>query len=113
MRFYRLLLLIGFFCSLSACARSNSPVNPLPAEVYATLTLIDQNGPYPYKRDGITFNNFERRLPDKPRGYYREYTVSTPGRRDRGARRIITGGFPPVVFYYTNDHYRSFQVITR
>jgi ribonuclease T1 len=55
------------------------------------------------------FQNRERRLPDRPQGYYREYTVDTPGSADRGARRIVTGGDPPEVYYYTDDHYRTFR----
>lgn len=81
----------------------------LPAEAIETLALIKAGGPFPYRRDGVTFGNRERRLPAQPRGYYREYTVPTPGARDRGARRIVAGGDPPAVFYYTADHYRSFR----
>ena len=55
------------------------------------------------------FGNYEGLLPQQPRGYYHEYTVETPGARTRGARRIITGGTPPVAYYYTDDHYRSFR----
>ncbi|MDX9700948.1 MAG: ribonuclease domain-containing protein [Rhodocyclaceae bacterium] len=83
----------------------------LPPEAIATLALIQQGGPYPYRKDGTTFQNRERLLPQKPRGYYREFTVPTPGARDRGARRFVTGGDPPEVFYYTEDHYRSFRRI--
>lgn len=85
----------------------------LPAEAHATLRLIAQGGPFPHSQDGSVFGNREKRLPSKPRGYYREYTVETPGLGHRGARRIITGGQPPDVYYYTDDHYdsfRSFQV---
>jgi len=81
----------------------------LPPEAIATLELIERGGPFPYDRDGTTFQNREHRLPDRPRGYYREYTVDTPGSPDRGARRIVTGGQPPEVYYYTDDHYRSFR----
>ncbi len=83
----------------------------LPREAQATLALIRRGGPYRYRQDGSTFGNRERLLPAQPRDYYREYTVPTPGARDRGARRIVAGGRPPVVFYYTADHYRSFQKI--
>jgi len=76
--------------------------------LYNTLERIRQNGPHPYQRDGITFENRERLLPIKPRGYYREYTVDTPGLSHRGPRRVVTGGNPPEVYYYTEDHYRSF-----
>jgi guanyl-specific ribonuclease Sa len=83
----------------------------LPPEAIETLRLIEAGGPFPYDRDGTTFQNREGRLPSHPRGYYREYTVTTPGSRDRGARRIVSGGDPPTVFYYTDDHYRSFRRI--
>lgn len=81
----------------------------LPPEAITTLRLIEAGGPFPYERDGTVFQNRERRLPEKSRGYYREYTVETPGSPDRGARRIVTGGQPPAVYYYTDDHYRSFR----
>jgi ribonuclease T1 len=83
----------------------------LPGEARATLEAIARGGPYAYDRDGTVFQNREGLLPPKPRGYYREYTVATPGSRDRGARRIVTGGDPPEVYYYTEDHYRSFRRI--
>ena len=90
----------------------------LPPEARQTLRLIQRGGPFPYPRnDGVVFGNFERRLPLQPRGYYREYTVPTPGSRDRGARRIIAGeGVERNVatsgeYYYTDDHYRSFRRI--
>lgn len=83
----------------------------LPPEALDTLALIERGGPFPYRKDGTTFQNRERLLPARPAGYYREYTVPTPGSDDRGARRIITGGDPPEVFYYTADHYRSFRRI--
>lgn len=90
----------------------------LPPEAMQTLRLIRHGGPFPYPRnDGVVFGNFERRLPAQRRGYYREYTVPTPGSRDRGARRIIAGeGDERNVatsgeYYYTGDHYRSFRRI--
>lgn len=97
---------------------ASAPAGPalpafLPPEAHATLRLITQGGPFPHSQDGSVFGNRERHLPSKPRGYYREYTVETPGLGHRGARRIITGGQPPDVYYYTDDHYdsfRSFQV---
>lgn len=85
----------------------------LPTEAQDTLALIAAGGPFPHVQDGGVFGNREKRLPAKPRGYYREYTVDTPGLSHRGARRIITGGQPPEMYYYTDDHYdsfRSFQV---
>jgi len=84
----------------------------LPPEALDTLALIERGGPYPHRQDGGTFQNRERLLPSQPRGYYREYTVRTPGSRDRGARRIVSGGHPPAEFFYTDDHYRSFRRFT-
>lgn len=84
----------------------------LPPEARHTLALIAAGGPLPYRQDGAVFGNYERLLPVEPRGWYHEYTVETPGARDRGARRIITGGNPPVIYYYTADHYRSFRAFT-
>jgi guanyl-specific ribonuclease Sa len=81
----------------------------LPPEAHDTLRLITAGGPFPYDRDGSVFQNREGRLPVRPRGYYREYTVETPGSPDRGARRIVSGGDPPTEFFYTDDHYRSFR----
>jgi len=81
----------------------------LPQEARATLALIKKSGPFAYDRDGATFNNFERRLPVRERGYYKEYTVPTPGTRGRGARRIVAGAGNE--FYYTDDHYPSFRRI--
>lgn len=81
----------------------------LPPEAAQTLALIRRGPPFPFKRDGITFHNREGRLPAQPRGYYREFTVPTPGRSDRGAKRIIAGAGGE--FYYTADHYRSFMRI--
>lgn len=66
----------------------------LPAEARTLVRLIQQGGPFPYRKDGIIFGNREKRLPARPYGYYREYTVETPGSHDRGARRIVTGGDP-------------------
>lgn len=84
----------------------------LPPEARVTLALIQRGGPFPHQQDGEVFGNYEHRLPSEPRGYYHEYTVETPGDRTRGARRIISGGNPPTVYYYTNDHYRSFRRFT-
>lgn len=84
----------------------------LPAEARQTLRSIDRGGPFPYARDGSVFGNREGLLPARSRGYYREYTVPTPGARDRGARRIVTGD-DDTEFFYTSDHYGSFRVIER
>jgi guanyl-specific ribonuclease Sa len=81
----------------------------LPREATATLLAIERGGPFPYERDGVVFENRERVLPQRPRGYYREYTVTMPGASRRGARRIVTGGTPPEAYYYTDDHYRTFH----
>lgn len=81
----------------------------LPPEARDTLRRIRAGGPHPYAQDGTVFFNREGRLPARPRGYYREYTVDTPGLGHRGARRIVTGGEPPDVWYYTDDHYGSFR----
>ncbi|MBV8500706.1 MAG: ribonuclease [Paucibacter sp.] len=84
----------------------------LPREAQATHKMILAGGPFPHSQDGIVFGNRERLLPAKPRGYYHEYTVRTPGERTRGARRLICGGNPPTtpdVCYYTDDHYNSFK----
>ncbi|SDS11035.1 ribonuclease domain-containing protein [Microlunatus soli] len=84
----------------------------LPAEARDTLQLIDDGGPFPYDKDGATFGNREGILPDEANGFYREYTVPTPGEDDRGARRIVTGD-QDTIFYYTDDHYDSFSRIRR
>jgi len=81
----------------------------LPTEARETIALIQRGGPYPHRQDGSTFGNRERQLPQRPRGYYREYTVDTPGLSHRGAKRIVTGGDPPDAWYYTDDHYESFR----
>lgn len=85
----------------------------LPREARDTLALIRSGGPFPYRKDGTVFGNRERLLPRQKRGYYTEYTVRTPGSRDRGARRIVAGGDPRSSgeYWYTDDHYRSFRRI--
>jgi ribonuclease T1 len=85
----------------------------LPPQGQETYERIRQGGPFPYDKDGVVFGNRERALPAEKRGYYREYTVKTPGSRDRGARRIVCGGKPavPDACYYTADHYSSFRKI--
>ncbi len=87
----------------------------LPPQGRATYALIREGGPFPYDKDGSVFGNRERLLPAEKRGYYREYTVRTPGVRSRGARRIVCGGAPrtPDACYYTSDHYSSFREITQ
>ena len=94
--------------SRAATARDPLPAF-LPPEARETIALIQRGGPYPHRQDGSTFGNRERQLPQRPRGYYREYTVDTPGLSHRGAKRIVTGGDPPDAWYYTDDHYESFR----
>jgi ribonuclease T1 len=98
-------LLLGF----AVAFQGDVGVQKLPVEARQTLARIQANGPFPYQQDGRTFNNREKLLPPRERGYYREYTVKTPGARDRGARRIVAGKGGE--YYYTDDHYRSFRRI--
>ena len=104
-----------FAAALLAVAISASAVagevqyKALPREAQQTLALIRAGGPFPYPQDGRTFGNRQGLLPKRSHGYYLEYTVKTPGARDRGARRIVAGG--GVEFYYTEDHYGSFRKI--
>jgi ribonuclease T1 len=81
----------------------------LPKEAVETIALIRKGGPFPYERDGVTFGNREKLLPARERGWYREYTVRTPGEKTRGARRIVAGR--DGTLYYTDDHYRTFRRI--
>lgn len=81
----------------------------LPPEARETIAAIDAGGPYKYDRDDSVFQNREGRLPSQPRGYWREYTVDTPGSSDRGARRLVEGKNGEL--YYTDDHYGSFRLI--
>lgn len=84
-------------------------VEDLPPNAIDTLLLIEQDGPFPYRKDGATFQNREGRLPDRRQGHYREFTVDTPGSPDRGARRIVAGDDGEL--YWTADHYDSFAQI--
>jgi len=111
--------LIFAFCALLALtgavlAQGPAPIAEvalaaLPGEARSTLALIKAGGPFPYARDNSVFSNREQVLPLRQRGYYREYTVKTPGARDRGARRIVAGASGE--YYYTGDHYNSFRRI--
>jgi ribonuclease T1 len=113
-------ILLGLlFAAPAALARSETPAEAalaeiaaaeLPGEARQTISLIRKGGPFHFLRDGVVFGNFEKRLPTRARGYYREYTVRTPGARDRGARRIVAGKGGEL--YYTDDHYNSFRRIT-
>jgi ribonuclease T1 len=109
--------------NVPAAARATAPAEQstvvlaeLPVEAQRTEALIRSGGPFPYAKDGTAFGNRERLLPRKERGFYREYTVKTPGARDRGARRIVCGGSQPKTpeaCYYTADHYASFRRIVQ
>lgn len=118
------MLVITLAASLIGCSSDKTAAQPqkdpesgltfvavadLPKEAQQTLKLIDKGGPYPYSRDGVVYSNFEKILPKESSGYYHEYTVKTPGEKDRGARRIVTGKNSER--YYTDDHYQSFRRI--
>jgi ribonuclease T1 len=99
--------------SLNANAQTIA-LTALPPQAQKTHGLILAGGPFPYDKDGTVFGNRERLLPRQARGFYREYTVKTPGSRDRGARRIVCGGLKPTqpeACFYTADHYASFTKI--
>ena len=109
---------LAFFTGLVPIAWGRSDPPPalevlafaeLSPEARQTIRLIRAGGPFPHERDGVVFGNFERLLPVRSRGYYREYTVPTPGLAHRGARRIVAGRGGEL--YYTGDHYRSFRRI--
>lgn len=104
-----LVAVLSFGFSTQGAKSENVAVANLPSEVRVTLARINAGGPFPYARDGVVFGNREALLPKKAHGYYREYTVRTPGRRDRGARRIVSGRAGER--YYTDDHYRTFRRI--
>ena len=111
-------LVVLELCALTGLVAGHAPAAipevaaaELPRAARETLSLIEQGGPYPYERDGTVFGNFERLLPARERGYYREYTVATPGIKHRGARRIVAGNGGER--FYTDDHYRSFRRIRR
>lgn len=109
-----LAVLLPAGCSSTATSgtdASSVKLSQLPAEARRTVALIDQGGPFPYAKDGVVFGNYEKLLPQQKRGYYHEYTVTTPGSRDRGARRIVTGQDGEI--YYTDDHYKSFRTVLR
>jgi ribonuclease T1 len=110
---------LALLLSANVLAKGPAPagvitVQDLPKEARETLVLIKQGGPYPYPKDGSVFRNYEGVLPKQKRGYYHEFTVKTPGARNRGARRIISGGDPQTSgeYYYTDDHYATFRRIT-
>ena len=97
-------------------ASDSVALTELPREAQQTERLIRSGGPFPYAKDGVWFGNREKQLPRRERGYYREYTVPTPGAHSRGARRIVCGGAKvrePETCYYTDDHYASFRRIAQ
>lgn len=114
-----LLVAIGWLIRDGLGAKAQTPqsgslsvraLSTLPPEAKRTWQLINSGGPFPYPgRDGVEFGNRERRLPRQKPGYYHEYTVPTPGARDRGAQRLITGSRAEL--YYTGDHYDSFVIV--
>ena len=104
----RILALALFLaCGVVFAFSGDVRVAELPPEARATLALVQKGGPFPFARDGVVFSNREGQLPKRGRGYYHEYTVKTPGARDRGARRLVVGERGEI--YYTDDHYRSFR----
>jgi ribonuclease T1 len=103
--------LLALVFSFSALCFSESAVDKkqLPKEAIETVALIRKGGPFPHQQDGVVFGNREKLLPARERGWYREYTVRTPGERTRGARRIVAGR--DGTLYYSDDHYQSFRRI--
>ncbi len=97
-----------------ATPRSGLPIvsaSVLPVEARQVLGLIDAGGPFPFVQDGMVFTNAGRILPRRSAGYYREYTVRTPGSSDRGSRRLVVGRDGDI--YYTADHYASLRQVLR
>lgn len=120
MAFYRKLvwLVVAWLLSFAVLAKDGSQIGviavaELPPEARYTLEMIKEGRPMPYAKDGTVFKNYEGLLPRQKRGYYREFTVKTPGVRHRGARRIVAGGEPGRFreYFYTDDHYVSFKRI--
>ena len=99
--------------SVTTDAALTISIAEMPSQGSQTYNLIARGGPFPYEKDGVVFGNRERLLPSRNRGYYREYTVQTPGLTHRGTRRIVCGGNPrtPDACYYSADHYASFRRI--
>lgn len=109
MRLFAGLLALVFSIGALGFSLGEVRFSDLPPEARSTAALIRKGGPFPYPRDGATFGNREKLLPARERGWYREFTVKTPGERTRGARRIVAGR--DGTLYYTDDHYRSFRRI--
>ena len=104
-----LLVILGLVFPVGAPAEKGvkkGSMSDLPQEAEQTLALIQSGGPFPFGKDGTTFQNREKLLPKQKKGYYKEYTVITPGKTNRGKRRIVTGKGGEI--YYTKDHYKSF-----
>lgn len=102
--------------TLPGSAVASVAYSGLPVQGREVMSQIRQGGPFRYEKDGTVFGNRERLLPGQKRGYYREYTVPTPGLNHRGARRIVCGGQRPRApddCYYTEDHYSSFRLIVQ
>ena len=122
-RKFGVVVLLGFNALVSGVeargvAEPAGPValSALPKEAQQTQRLIQAGGPFPYSKDGTVFGNRERLLPRRQRGFYREYTVPTPRSRDRGAARIVCGGWQPAepeTCFFTDDHYASFRRIVQ
>jgi filamentous hemagglutinin len=74
-----------------------------------TLRRIEAGVRDRHRNDGGVFGNRERRLPVKPRRYYLEYVVRTPGISHAGPQRLIVGKGGEL--FYTFDHYASFRRI--
>jgi len=112
--FFATLLLSFNAFSFETGVSSTITYRELPVEARETLQLIRQGGPFPYEKDGSVFGNYEKVLPQRKRGYYREFTVKTPYARHRGARRLVSGGEPRTTaeIYYTADHYRTFRRVS-
>ena len=106
MRLFAALLGIVFASGVLGLSPGEVRLSDLPRDARSTVALIQKGGPFPHGRDGVSFGNREKLLPKRERGWYREFTVNTPGARDRGARRIVAGR--DGTLYYTDDHYRSF-----
>lgn len=110
--------------------RSFTPKVEDQARVKAIMKLLSDiaGGVHlPYSQDGATFTNREGRLPKRPLGYYKEYTLLTgnaphtvviggqtykvaPDLGARGSERIVIGGGE--FLYYTPDHYAHFIQLT-
>ena len=77
-----------------------------------TLDRIKSGVSFPHRNDGSIFQNRPPSgastplLPVRPKGFYKEYVVPTPGVKGPGPQRIVVGNDGKM--YYTPDHYDSF-----